>query len=69
MRYEITGRVVGPVPAQEFLDRYLPRATAPPLPDPKTPMAKLTQEMSKLKGETGMYDKWVIITARRSFYI
>ncbi len=62
MRYEITGRVVGPVPAQEFLDRYLPSASVPSLPDHKGPMTKLAEEMSKVKKETQMYDIWVIIT-------
>ncbi|KAF8622964.1 hypothetical protein AX15_006607 [Amanita polypyramis BW_CC] len=57
MRYEITGRVVGPVPAQEFLDHYLPSASVPPLPDHKGLITKLA-EMSKVEKEMQMYDLW-----------
>jgi hypothetical protein len=69
MRYEITGRVVGPVLAQEFLDRYLPSVNVPSLPDHKGPMTRLAQEMSQVKKETQMYDIWVIIPLCRSFCI
>ena len=69
MRYEITGRVVGPVPAQKFLDRYLPSPNAPSLPDHKGPMSRLAQEMSNVKKETQMYGIWVIITVFRSFCV
>ena len=73
MRFEISGRVVGPVPAREFLDRYLPGENTPPLllldPEAQTRMTKLTQEMKEVGKETNMYGIWVIITVCRSFCI
>lgn len=67
MRSEITERIVGPVSAQEFLDRYLPPANAPSLPDHEGLMTELAQEMSKIRKETQMYNIWVIITVCHSF--
>ena len=70
MQFEIARRIVGPISAQEFLDRYLPQAnppSAPKRPDHKGPMTALAQEMSRIRGETQMYDKWVIMNICRSF--
>ena len=73
MRFEISGRVVGPVLAREFLDRYLPGENAPPLlsldPEAQIRMTKLTQEMKEVGKETNMYGIWVIVTFCRSFCI
>ena len=72
MQFEITGRIVGPISAQEFLDRYLPQASppnAPKRPDHKGLMTELAQEMSGVKKVIHMYDKWVIINIYRSFGI
>ena len=72
MQSEITGRIVGPISAQEFLDRYLPQSSppsAPERPDHERLMTGLAQEMSEVKREIQMYDKWVIINIYRSYDI
>ena len=73
MRFEISGRVVGPVPTREFLDRYLPGENAPPLllldPEAQIRMTRLMQEMKEVGKETNMYGIWVIITFCCSFCI
>lgn len=73
MRFEISGRIVGPVLAREFLDRYLPGENAPPLllldPEAQIRMTKLMQEMKEVGKETNMYGIWVIVTVCRSFCI
>ncbi|KIL67560.1 hypothetical protein M378DRAFT_9337 [Amanita muscaria Koide BX008] len=58
MRHEITGRIVGPVAASDFVDDNLPAVNAPRVI--KELMSKLYNKMEEVKGkaEIVMYKKW-----------
>ncbi len=59
----ITGRVVGPVSAKQFLN-FLPPAK--PLPKFKKLSSKLMRKMDELSGD--MYDLWVIVNIHSSLF-
>ena len=67
MQQTITGRVVGPVSAEQFLN-FLPPANKP-LPKCKKLSSKLMREMDELsRGPAYMYDLWVIVNIHSSLF-